>query len=200
MKNLWLDCILLAQQSPLDNFAREFQGRETRLESGYLTTGILILVGILAACWLLSKVLDHYDGRRPVDSSLMLFITLCKAHRLRWLDWWFLWRVARDQRLDEPGRVFLEPERLDPANVSPVLRLRSEQLAALARRLFAGIAESDGQAPEPGRQEAESRSQPAEGVDPPSPVLPPTPSGASDALGWLPPTPRSEDLPPATFS
>jgi len=139
MNDLLLDYILLAQQSPLDNFAREFRGRETRLESGYLTTGLVILLGMLVAVWLLSKVLERYEGRHTVDSSLMLFCALCKAHRLGWRQWWLLWRVARDQQLKDPARLFLEPERLNPANVSPVLRLRAAELESLGGRLFAGV-------------------------------------------------------------
>ena len=151
MTDWLLDCILLARQSPLDNFAREFQGRQTRLESGYLTTGLLIMLGIVAVVWLLSKVMDRLEGRQPVDSSLMLFLALCKAHRLRWSEWWLLWLVARDQKLKEPARLFLEPERLDPVNLGPVLRLRAAQLEVVSGRLFAGLADDETQPAEASR-------------------------------------------------
>jgi hypothetical protein len=137
MNPLLLNGLLLAQQSPLDYFAREFQGRQTRLSSGYLVTGLLVSLAVLVAVWILAKVVNGWDGRRPIDSSLVLFLALCKAHRLRWPDWWLLWRVARDQQLQEPARLFLEPKRLDPAGMSPVLRLRSAELETIARRLFA---------------------------------------------------------------
>jgi len=145
MTDRLLNCILLAQQNPLDNFAREFQGRETRLESGYLTSGLLVILGIVAALWVLMEVMDRLDGRRSVDSSLMLFLALCRAHRLRWSEWWLLWLVARDRKLKEPARLFLEPELLDPANLRPALRLKAAQLQTVAGRLFAGLA--DEQAP-----------------------------------------------------
>lgn len=143
MTDCLLNCILFARRSALDNFAREFQGRETRLESGYLTTGLLVILGIVAAVWVLMQVVDRLDGRRSVDSSLMLFLALCRAHRLRWSEWWLLWLVARDQKLKEPARLFLEPELLDPANLGPVLRLKAAQLEGVSGRLFAGVPDKE---------------------------------------------------------
>ncbi|OHB80773.1 MAG: hypothetical protein A2V98_04525 [Planctomycetes bacterium RBG_16_64_12] len=140
MNHSLLDYLLMARQSALEGFAREFQGRQTRLESGYLTTGLLVLACIVVAVWLLSRVLDRFDGRRPVDSPIMLFFALCKAHRLAWSEWWLLWRVARDQQLRDPARLFLEAERLNPAHLGPALRVKEAQLESLAGRLFDGMA------------------------------------------------------------
>ena len=197
MNHVLLNCVLLAQQSPLDNFAREFQGRETRLNSGYLTTGLVILLGMVLAVWLLSLVLDRYGGRRPVDSSLALFLALCRAHRLRWSEWWLLWQVARDHQLKDPARLFLEPERLDPANLGPVLRLKSEQLESIRGRLFAGATGDGSQSPEPTDRNAERTSPPPRAEDPPWSALPGVPGAASKASGW-PPSTTPGDLPPAT--
>ncbi len=197
MNHVLLHCVLLAQQSPLDNFAREFQGRQTRINSGYLTTGLVILVGMVLAVWLLSLVLDRYGGRRPVDSSLALFLALCRAHRLRWSEWWLLWRVARDQQLKDPARLFLEPKRLDPANLGPVLRLRSEQLEAIRGRLFAGATGDGSQSPEPTDRDAEKASPPPRAEDRSWSPLPGVPGAASKASGW-PPSTAPGDLPPAT--
>jgi len=199
MKHVLLHCVLLAQQSPLDNFAREFQGRQTRINSGYLTTGLVILVGMVLAVWLLSLVLDRYGGRGPADNSLALFLALCRAHQLRWSEWWLLWRVARDHALSDPARLFLEPERLDSANLGPILRLRSEQLKAIRERLFAG-ATADGS---PSAPPADRR---VEGGTPPpwtenrgwSP-LPGVPGAASNAPAW-PPSTAPDDRPPPTPS
>lgn len=135
--------ILLARQSPLEDFAREFQGRETRVEPGYLLTGLAIVTAILLAVWLLSRLLERFDGRRPVDSPTMLFLALCRAHRLRWSEGWLLFRVTREQQLRDPAQLFLEPERLDPANLPAALQPRSEELQRLRRRLFAGLSEGD---------------------------------------------------------
>lgn len=133
--------LLLAEKNPLENFAREFQGRDARLQPGYLLTGLLILMLILLAVWLLSRVLERFDGRRPVDSSGMLFLSLCRAHGLRWWEWWLLFRVARAEQLDEPARLFLEPQRLDPGNLPSALQPKSEAVASLRQRLFGKLAE-----------------------------------------------------------
>ena len=197
MNDPLLNWTLLAQASPLQNFAREFQGRQTRLESGYLTTGLVIVLGVAVAVWLLSRVLERRDGRRPTDSSLSLFFTLCRAHRLRLSEWWLLWRVARDQKLKEPARLFLEPERLNPAHVNPVLRLRSAQLEALGARLFAGLSDEETPTPDRAPGDADGRMQAGGAGDPSPPIVPSAPGSEPDLPGWPSTTPSSQDLPPA---
>ena len=168
MNALLPDGILLARQSPLENFAREFQGRQTRLESGYLLTGLLILLGILLAIWLLSRLMERFDGRRPVDSSTMLFLSLCKAHRLRWREGWLLFRVAQEQKLTDAARLFLEPKRLESANLTAALRPNSETLERLRRRLFAGLPEGDLPSQEPAGHDAQQAAQAAPESPPPA--------------------------------
>ena len=137
MNSLLMNCILLAQNSPLEGLAREFKGRQTRLESGYLTTGLVILACLLAGLWVLSRILERRDGTRPVNSPLALFFSLCKAHELSWSQWWLLWRVARHQGLHDPARLFLEPDLLDPLKAGPIMRFRADELKSLAEDLFA---------------------------------------------------------------
>lgn len=194
MNHVLVHCLLFAQQSPLDNFAREFQGRQTRINSGYLTTGLVVLVAMVLAVWLLSVVLDRYGGRRPMDSSLALFLALCKAHRLRWSEWWLLWRVAREQQLRDPARLFLEPTRLDPANLGPIFRLRSGQLEAIRERLFAGATEEGSESREPAEPRAVA-APPAQAEDRGWSPLPGVPGAASKRSGW-PPSTAPGDLPP----
>jgi len=183
----------------LDNFAREFQGRQTRVNSGYLTTGLVILVGMVLAVWLLSLVLDRYGGRRPVDNSLALFLALCRAHRLRWSESWLLWRVARDQALSEPARLFLEPERFDAANLGPIVRLRSDELEAIRERLFAGATADGPPSAPPAEGHAERASSPPRTQDRSWSPLPGVPRAASKGSAW-PPSTTPDDLTPPTFS
>jgi hypothetical protein len=143
MNHILLACVLLAEQDPLENIAREFKGREDRIESGYLWTGLWILLGLVAAIWLLAKVFQLYEKRRPINSSWMLFLSLSKAHRLRWSERWLLWRVARAQQLKDPARLFLDRERLEAANLPPAFRFQAERLEAIRDRLFAGLETDD---------------------------------------------------------
>jgi len=70
--------------------------------------------------------------------------------------------LARSQRLSEPARVFLEPDRFDAAPFSGALRRRA-QLEHLKAKLFAE--------PEPGI----SGSAPEDRVGTPLPPVAPTP-------------------------
>lgn len=135
MSKLLHDGILFARLSRLEGLRRGFRPR--RIDSGDVVTGLLILAVIVAAVWLLSYLLTLHERRGAYSSPLGLFLSLCKAHRLPWSQRWLLWRVARAQRLHDPARLFLESERLDPTNMDPPLRIRSEELKLLRDRLFA---------------------------------------------------------------
>ncbi|MHC4399693.1 MAG: hypothetical protein ACYTG0_08440 [Planctomycetota bacterium] len=206
MNALVVDCILLAQQAPnpLDNISKEFQGRDARVESGYLVTGLVVLVGIVVAVWFLAKLWERYEGCAPQNSPRKLFFSLCRAHRLRWSEWWLLWRVARDQKLDSPARLFLEPERLDPASLSPFLRLRAPQLAAIRSRLFAGLSIGNATQPPPAKGDEQAANAPksASTTDPPSsPVVPAAAVAAPDPIAAPPASapnvPLAETSPPS---
>ena len=177
MNQLLYHGILLAQRGRLDGFSKAFRG--PRIDSSDVVVGVLILVGVCLAVWLLSYVLSLREGRRAYTSPLGLFLSLCKAHRLRWPERWLLWRVARAQRLRDPGRLFLEPQRLHPVNLGPSLQTRSAQLSELRERLFVRPEENSEEERPP--------------VEPPS--AEPQPSGA-DALPFAMPTKPALDVPP----
>ncbi len=71
-----------------------------------------------------------------LSSPNRLFLSLCRAHRIAWSDRWLLWRLAASQRLEDPARVFLEPERLDPDAAGPFSARRAARLERLQRKLF----------------------------------------------------------------
>ena len=141
---------LLAQRHPLEGLAKGFQRTQTRpVHLGEIVLLLAIFAGFIVALWVASRYLERRGGQpRPGYSRLGLFLALAKAHKLGWSDHWLLWRVARDRRFRDPARVFLEPQALDPAKVSPKLRSRAAQLDALAKRLFAGLPE-EAEAPIP---------------------------------------------------
>jgi len=130
--------MLLAEQSRWENLSHGLSSefRERQVTASDVAIALLILTGIVAALWFLSRLLPLGGQRRGRSSPGRLFLSLCKAHRLRWREYWWLWRLARSQRLRDPARLFLEPERWQTAGLSPALRARAQQLTRLRERLF----------------------------------------------------------------
>ena len=139
MNQLPCECSLLAQRSRLEEVTSVLRNRPSQIDTQYVLTGLLVLTAIVLAMWLLSQILARQERRKSYNSAWMMFFSLCKAHGLSWSDRWFLWRVARHQRLRDPARLFLEPERLADDNLSPALRLRQAQWKGLRGRLFADL-------------------------------------------------------------
>jgi len=137
MKSVLFHHVLLAMDKRLEGLTSRFRGSNTRIDFSDVLTGLLILGGALVGFWILSLVLARQERNRRCNSPLKLFLSLCKAHELPWSQRWLLWRVARYQRLRDPARLFLEPERLEPINLSPVLQTRSAVFKEVQGRLFA---------------------------------------------------------------
>lgn len=136
---------LLAQGGRLDSLSSRFRGRRARLDAQDLVTWLLVLAIVILAVCALSYLLKLQEQRRRT-SPLGLFLSLCKAHRLRWSQWWLLWRVARVQRLRDPARLFLEPERLEEPHLGRALQAHRAQLRQIRDRLFDQL--EQGQQPE----------------------------------------------------
>ena len=129
--------ILLAQRSRLDNLSDAFRSRPNSTDRDDVLLGALIVVALIAGIWGLSRLLATRERHQVYSNPRRLFLSLCKAHRLRWSEQWLLWRVARFQRLGDPARLFLEPERFEEANLSRPLRAQIARLRGLRNRLFA---------------------------------------------------------------
>ena len=134
--------ILFAAKSRLESMGSGFRGRHTRIETEHVIAGALVLSSIVLVIWLLSYLMSLQEQRRGYSSPTRLFLSLCKAHGLRWSQWWLLWRVARRQRLRDPARLFLEPKRLEPTRLGASLRSRANELRRLREKLFADLDDS----------------------------------------------------------
>jgi hypothetical protein len=143
MNRFVYDAILLAQRGRLDSLSSGFRGRRARFDTQDIVTVLLIAAGIAVAVWVLSYFLRLQERRRGYASPLGLFLSLCRAHRLRWSQWWLLWRVAGAQQLRDPARLFLEPERLDPANLDRLFETRQAKLKQIRDRLFDQLEEQE---------------------------------------------------------
>ena len=171
-----------------------FRGRPVDFSD--IVTGVLVFLGIALAVWVLSYVLSLRERRRGRTSPLGLFLSLCKAHRLRWAEQWLLWRVARAQKLRDPARLFLEPERFRPAGLGAALQSRSAELENLRDRLFAEPSEPDIPRDQSGGSVKPKR---AEAPQTGSPLPPPVSPTTLDVPPW-PPTPMVDpNLPSATY-
>jgi hypothetical protein len=136
MHRLLYRALLLAQGGGLEDFARGLKGRRFRFDTENIASALLIVAGMAIAVWILSYLLRLQERRRGYASPLRLFLSLCKAHRLRWSQRWLLWRVARAEQLRDPACLFLEPERLEAAHLGPAFAGRQPQLNQIRHRLF----------------------------------------------------------------
>ena len=189
---LWFDQIewqlmLLAAGPRWRSMGSGFRGRRARLDSSDLITGLVIFAGIVVAVILLSRFMARQDGRKHYNSPRALFRSLAKAHGLDWASRRLLRQVARWQRLAHPARLFLEPSRYDPVNLSPQLRERLGEIHALRDRIFAATIEDldldrpGGQTPTDRKRAAAERASSPTGKSKATPVVEPTKSAGSAA-------------------
>jgi hypothetical protein len=148
----WCDiAVVFAERNGVDALASRmadgFRSGHGRLDSGRLAAILLSGAAVVLVVWLLSYFSD--GRRRPVayHSPWKLFLSLGKAHRLTSRELWLLWRLARWHELEDPARLFLEPERFDCRGLSPWLTRRAARLQSLRSRLFAGLAKPDSAVP-----------------------------------------------------
>ena len=127
--------ILLAEPSRSDSFREGFRSRGAAGHDDVLL-GLLIVATLVAGMWAISRLVGLRRQRRGYNSPWRLFWALCKAHRLTWSESWLLRRVARDQGLRDPGRLFLEAQRWEEKNLGPRFALEYPRLKALRKRIF----------------------------------------------------------------
>ena len=132
---------LFGQRARLDDLTGYFRGPRVQLSSRDAVFMLLGLAGVILAIWLLSLVMNWQEQGHKRPSPTRLFVEVCHAHRLNWRDGWLLWRLAKSQRLSDPARVFLEPDRFDPIQLVGTLRFHAARLAALREKLFASSTE-----------------------------------------------------------
>jgi hypothetical protein len=148
-----------------------FQGHG--MEPRDIVVGVAVLVAIIATVWLVAYLLTRRDRNRSYDSPYWLFFSLCHAHHLRWIECWWLWRLARCQRLSTPALLFLEPDRLQQARLTPALWTKAALFQRLHDSLFAGLVDEEvGTPPKPVPLEKVESTTQRPGASP----LPPTSS------------------------
>jgi hypothetical protein len=148
----------IAQDSRMDEMARRmaegFSDGPVRFGDGVWWVTVLIVGGLLAAVAVLALQTGRRHRRAMPSNPRRLFAGLCQAHGLARDDRRLLQRLAGSQGLDAPARLFLEPERFDPAALPARLRSWGARFQAIRGRLFAGLSEEVPAPPVPGDQAA----------------------------------------------
>jgi hypothetical protein len=127
---------VVAQQDRQEDVIRAFRSTSSPSGMSGAATGLLILGGFVALLVLFSLIFYRRQRCRRHASPEQLFLSLCRAHRLNWKECWWLWQLARQQHLPDPGRLFLEPERFDAARIPAALRPQRSRFEELRERLF----------------------------------------------------------------
>ncbi len=130
---------LIAQSEVFRNLGASFRGRAAQFGVTDLVTAIAVLSSLAAGMYVLSRVLHRQELPQRSNSPRVLFRELCLAHGLDRASRRLLRQIGRYQRLDHPGRLFLEPERFDPANLSPKLRHNKALIQSLRQTLFGDL-------------------------------------------------------------
>jgi hypothetical protein len=135
---LWL----FAQPGRMDELVRQmadgFREKPAEVNWSGMLVGLAAATAVLMVWWVAARWLPE-GHRRPAGGPRRLFFTLCRAHGLTWREYWLVWRVARRQKLDQPAKLFLEPERWRPERLEGFEPNHLASLRRLQDRLFAGM-------------------------------------------------------------
>jgi hypothetical protein len=142
----WYDIALLfANRSGLDEFAGRaadgVRGDRVSMDATRLVTILVGLAAVILVLWLSSHFSEQRRRPTAFHSPWRLFLTLARAHRLSWMDVLLLWRLSRFHRLEDPARLFLEPERFEREGLSRPLARHAARLQSIRSRLFGGLVE-----------------------------------------------------------
>jgi hypothetical protein len=111
------------------------RGSGAKLDPVDLWIAGAVLFGVVLLIWVLSKFVRKERGQ-VFNSPRRLFHSLCKAHGLNWSSRMLLRRLARRQKLTQPARLFLEPDRFQARNLGPKLKAQQARLDRLRDTIF----------------------------------------------------------------
>jgi hypothetical protein len=127
---------IVAQQSPWKYMGKNFKGEEAKLQLTDVIAVAVILGAVVLGAWALTRFLARQERRRRFNNPAALFDALCRVHGLDIAERKLLLNHARGQGLEDPGRVFLEPERFGAKSITPAADDEQQQLASIKVRLF----------------------------------------------------------------
>ncbi len=110
--------------------------RRPQIDGGQLAIYLAITVGLIVAVCVIFYFGTRMRNNWRFKSPLALFLGLCQAHKLDVGSKKLLRQVAQQHKLDQPARVFTDPQWIDKASLSGALRSQSMKLGILRERLF----------------------------------------------------------------
>jgi len=116
--------------------AVEESGPAQRADTRQMLASLLVAGAVIGAISVVLVVANRIARHWRFNSHLALFYGLCKVHGLDSAARRLLKRVVRFHRLGQPGRLFVEPKWLDPANLGPSFQTQAAELERLRNRLF----------------------------------------------------------------
>ncbi|MBX3412311.1 MAG: hypothetical protein KF708_06295 [Pirellulales bacterium] len=135
MNELLGSSLLWARIGWFEQLTRQVGGGGSRWNATHFVLLTLAVAG-LAALALWARQVRAGSGRQQ-NNPRALFRALCRAHGLDHASRRLLDQLARQQRLADPARLFLEPERFEAASLGPALKSQQGRYASLRDRLFA---------------------------------------------------------------
>lgn len=112
-----------------------------RFESGgnaTLTQAAIVLAVIIAivfAIWATLRLREKRDAEE-VKSPIALFRSICRAHKLRYLDQHLLLKLAKTHELRHPAFVFVHRELFHEHQLASLNDRQRHRLAVLERRIY----------------------------------------------------------------
>ena len=112
---------ILAQEGGFSDLGSKLHGRRARWEISDILIWTAVLIAIVLGIWMLARIAARQDKAKRINNPWALFCSLARAHGLDRASRRMLKQLAQWQRLDHPGRLFVEPERFETVNLSPGL-------------------------------------------------------------------------------
>ena len=107
--------LLWADRDKFHQMGDNFRGEHAQVDTNEILIALLCLSCVVIALWLLSQYVARRERSKRLYSPWRLFKELCQAHGLDRSHRQALKRLARQQQLEHPARLFLEPERFEQA-------------------------------------------------------------------------------------
>jgi hypothetical protein len=131
-----------AEQDRMQDLFRAFRMEQNQERTNEALIALLILAVIALGLFFYSTVVKPRREKKIFASSRALFVSLCRAHKLKYKEIWLLWRLARAEQLSDPARLFLEPAWFEESSLPPNFRARAKQFESICNRIFAGMKEN----------------------------------------------------------